>query len=79
MARFRLLLFFGAGAITATTVDTQSSSDSSGSTTLIVIAVVAAILGIVLAIPKIRHKVVPAVKKCRARHLDRDPQPEEGA
>ena len=44
-------------------MDTQSSSDSSGSTTLIVIAVVAAILGIVLAIPKIRHKVVPAVKK----------------
>ncbi len=59
----QLLLFFGAGAITATTVDTQSSSDSSGSTTLIVIAVIAAILGIVLAIPKLRHKVVPAVKK----------------
>jgi uncharacterized membrane protein YbhN (UPF0104 family) len=59
----QMILFLGAAAITSTAVETSSSSDSSGSTTLIVIAVVAALVGIVLAIPKIRGKVVPAVKR----------------
>jgi len=58
----QLTLFFGAAAITATTV-TRSSSDASGSKTLIAIAVVAAILGVLLSIPKIRHTVVPAVRR----------------
>jgi uncharacterized membrane protein YbhN (UPF0104 family) len=59
----QMALFLIAAAITATAVDTSSSSDSSGSTTLIVIAVVAALIGIVLLVPKIRGKVVPAVRK----------------
>ena len=59
----QMVLFFGAAAVTSTAVETSSSSDSSGSTTLIVIAVVAALVGIVLAIPKLRGKVVPAVKR----------------
>jgi uncharacterized membrane protein YbhN (UPF0104 family)/membrane-associated phospholipid phosphatase len=59
----QMALFLIAAGITATAVDTSSSSDSSGSTTLIVIAVVAALIGIVLFVPKIRGKVVPAVKK----------------
>jgi uncharacterized membrane protein YbhN (UPF0104 family)/membrane-associated phospholipid phosphatase len=59
----QMILFFGAAAVTSTAIETSSSSDSSGSTTLIVIAVVAALVGIVLAIPKLRGKVVPAVKR----------------
>jgi uncharacterized membrane protein YbhN (UPF0104 family) len=59
----QMALFLIAAAITATAVDTSSSSDSSGSTTLIAIAVVAALVGIVLFVPKIRGKVVPAVKR----------------
>ncbi|HEU5308409.1 MAG TPA: lysylphosphatidylglycerol synthase transmembrane domain-containing protein, partial [Acidimicrobiia bacterium] len=59
----QMILFLGAAAITSTAVETSSSSDSSGSTTLIVIAVVAALVGIVLAVPKIRGKVVPQVKR----------------
>jgi uncharacterized membrane protein YbhN (UPF0104 family)/membrane-associated phospholipid phosphatase len=59
----QMILFLTAAAITSTAVETSSSSDSSGSTTLIVIAVVAALVGIVLAVPKIRGKVVPAVKR----------------
>jgi uncharacterized membrane protein YbhN (UPF0104 family)/membrane-associated phospholipid phosphatase len=59
----QMILFFGAAAITSTAVDTGSSSDSSSSTTLIVIAVVAALIGIVLAVPKLRGKVVPQVKR----------------
>jgi uncharacterized membrane protein YbhN (UPF0104 family)/membrane-associated phospholipid phosphatase len=59
----QLALFLGAAAITSTAVDTSSSSDSSGSTTLIVIAVVAALVGIILGVPKLRGKVVPAVKR----------------
>jgi uncharacterized membrane protein YbhN (UPF0104 family)/membrane-associated phospholipid phosphatase len=59
----QLALFLIAAGITATAVDTSSSSDSSGSTTLIAIAVVAALIGIVLLVPKIRGKVVPAVTK----------------
>ncbi len=56
-------LFLIAAAITSTSIDNGSSSDSSGSTTLIAIAVVAALVGIVLFVPKIRGKVVPAVKR----------------
>jgi uncharacterized membrane protein YbhN (UPF0104 family) len=59
----QMALFLIAAAITATAVDTGSSSDSAGSTTLIAIAVVAALIGIVLMVPKIRGKVVPAVKR----------------
>jgi uncharacterized membrane protein YbhN (UPF0104 family) len=59
----QMILFLGAAAITSTAVETGSSSDSSSSTTLIVIAVVAALIGIVLAVPKIRGKVVPQVKR----------------
>jgi uncharacterized membrane protein YbhN (UPF0104 family)/membrane-associated phospholipid phosphatase len=62
----QMILFLGAAAITSTAVETSSSSDSSGSTTLIVIAVVAALVGIVLAVPKIRGKVVPQVKRAAA-------------
>jgi uncharacterized membrane protein YbhN (UPF0104 family) len=56
----QMVLFLGAAAITATSVD---SSDSGGSVTLGAIAVGAALVGVVLAIPKIRGKVVPAVKR----------------
>jgi uncharacterized membrane protein YbhN (UPF0104 family)/membrane-associated phospholipid phosphatase len=59
----QMALFLIAAAITSTAIETSSSSDSSGSTTLIVIAVVAALIGIVLFVPKIRGKVVPAVKR----------------
>jgi uncharacterized membrane protein YbhN (UPF0104 family)/membrane-associated phospholipid phosphatase len=59
----QMILFLGAAAITSTAVDTGSSSDSSSSTTLIVIAIVAALIGIVLAVPKLRGKVVPQVKR----------------
>ena len=59
----QMALFLIAAAITATTVDTSSSSDSSGSTTLIAIAVVAALIGIVLFVPKVRGKVEPAVRR----------------
>ena len=62
----QMALFLIAAPITATAVDTSSSSDSSGSTTLIAIAVVAALIGIVLFVPKIRGKVVPAVKRPRS-------------
>jgi uncharacterized protein (TIRG00374 family) len=59
----QMVLFLFAAAVTSTAIDTDSSSDSSGSTTLIVIAVVAALIGIVLLVPKIRGKVVPQVKR----------------
>ena len=59
----QMALFLIAATITATAVDTSSSSDSSGSTTLIAIAVAAALVGVVLFVPKIRGKVVPAVKR----------------
>jgi uncharacterized membrane protein YbhN (UPF0104 family)/membrane-associated phospholipid phosphatase len=57
----QMALFLIAAAITATTVDTSSSSSSS--TSLWVIVIVAVVVGIVLFIPKIRGKVVPAVTK----------------
>jgi glycosyltransferase 2 family protein len=59
----QMILFLTAAAITATAVDTSSSSDSSSSNTLLIIAIVAALIGIVLFIPKIKNKVVPAVKR----------------
>ena len=57
----QMMLFLIAASITATTVDTGGSD--SGSTSLLAIAVVAALIGIVLWIPKVRNKVVPAVKR----------------
>jgi len=59
----QMILFLGAAAITATAVDTSSSSDSSSSNALLVIAIAAALVGVVLFIPKIKNKVVPAVKR----------------
>ena len=41
----------------------SSSSDSGSSNALLIIAVVAALVGVVLFIPKIKNKVVPAVKR----------------
>jgi len=57
----QMILFLTAAAITATTVDTSSSSTDS--TSLWVIVAVAVGIGIVLGIPKIRGKVVPAVQR----------------
>jgi len=57
----QMILFLSAAAITATAVDTSSSSTDN--TSLWVIVAVAVIVGIVLGIPKIRDKVVPAVKR----------------
>ncbi len=57
----QMILFLTAAAITATAVDTSSSSSSS--TSLWVIVAVSVVVGIVLLVPKIRGKVVPAVKK----------------
>lgn len=59
----QMILFLGAAAITATAVDTSSSSDSSSSNALLAIAIGAALVGVVLFIPKIKNKVVPAVKR----------------
>jgi uncharacterized membrane protein YbhN (UPF0104 family) len=56
----QMVLFLVAASLTATSIDTGSSG---GSVTLGAIAVVAALIGVVLFIPKIRGKVVPAVKK----------------
>jgi uncharacterized membrane protein YbhN (UPF0104 family)/tRNA A-37 threonylcarbamoyl transferase component Bud32 len=57
----QMALFLIAAAITATAVQTSDSSTSNAS--LWAIALVAAGIGIVLAVPKIRGKVVPAVKR----------------
>jgi uncharacterized membrane protein YbhN (UPF0104 family)/membrane-associated phospholipid phosphatase/tRNA A-37 threonylcarbamoyl transferase component Bud32 len=57
----QMALFVIAAAITATAVDTSSSS--SDSTSLWIIAIVAALVGVVLFVPKIRGKVMPAVKR----------------
>jgi uncharacterized membrane protein YbhN (UPF0104 family)/membrane-associated phospholipid phosphatase len=59
----QMILFLGAAAITATAVDTGSSSDSSSSNALLIIAIVAALVGVVLFIPKVKNKVIPAVKR----------------
>jgi uncharacterized membrane protein YbhN (UPF0104 family) len=56
----QLALFLIAAAITATTVE---SSDSGVSVSLGAIAIGAALVGVVLWIPKVRSKVVPAVKR----------------
>jgi glycosyltransferase 2 family protein len=56
----QMALFLIAASITATKVDTGSDS---GGTSLIVIAVVAALIGVILWIPKVRNKIVPAVKR----------------
>jgi uncharacterized membrane protein YbhN (UPF0104 family) len=56
----QMVLFLVAAAITSTKVDTGGNS---GSVSLGAIAVGAALIGVVLAIPKIRGKVVPAVKR----------------
>ncbi|MET0895377.1 MAG: lysylphosphatidylglycerol synthase domain-containing protein, partial [Acidimicrobiia bacterium] len=58
----QMILFLIAVSVTATTFDFNSGS-SSGSASLWVIAIVAALIGIVLLVPKIRGKVVPAVKQ----------------
>jgi uncharacterized membrane protein YbhN (UPF0104 family)/membrane-associated phospholipid phosphatase len=55
-------LFLIAAAITATAVEPNSSAPSA-SQVLIAIAVIAALVGIVLWIPKVRGKVVPQVKR----------------
>jgi len=54
-------LFLIAAAITATAVDTSSSSTDN--TSLYAIAIGAAVIGVVLFVPKIRGKVVPAVTR----------------
>ena len=56
----QLVIFFAAAALTSTQVDLGGNS---GSVSLGAIAVGAALIGIVLAIPKVRGKVVPAVKR----------------
>ena len=71
----QMILFLIAAAITATSLD---SYDTGGSVTLGAIAVVAALIGIILWIPKVRNKVMPAAKKAAERHLGGAPQPEEG-
>lgn len=59
----QMILFLSAAAITATAVDSGSSSDSSSSNALLIIAIVAALVGVVLFIPKVKNKVVPAVTR----------------
>jgi uncharacterized membrane protein YbhN (UPF0104 family) len=56
----QVALFVIAAAVTATTVDV---SHNGGSVTLGAIALVAALVGVVLWIPKVRNKVLPAVKR----------------
>lgn len=58
----QMILFLTAAAITATAVDTSGPSID-GSEVLIIIALVAALLGIILKVPKLKNKIVPAVKK----------------
>jgi uncharacterized membrane protein YbhN (UPF0104 family) len=53
-------LFLLAAALTATSL---SSYDLGGSLSLGAIAVVAAVIGVILGIPKVRHTVVPALKR----------------
>jgi uncharacterized membrane protein YbhN (UPF0104 family) len=55
----QMVLFLAAAAITSTKVDTSNS----GGVSLGAIAVGAALIGVVLAIPKVRGKVVPAVQR----------------
>ena len=55
----QMVLFLVAAALTSTKVDTSNS----GGVSLGAIAVGAALIGVVLAVPKIRGKVVPAVRR----------------
>lgn len=57
----QLLLFLGAAAVTATSLDSYDLGG--GSASLWAIALIAAAIGIVLAVPRIRGKVVPAVTR----------------
>ena len=59
----QLILFFAAAAITATEPRQLRHGGDSGNASLWAIAIVAAVIGIVLFIPKIRGKVVPAVTR----------------
>jgi glycosyltransferase 2 family protein len=56
----QMILFVIAAAITATSLN---SYDTGGSVTLGAIAVVAALIGVILWIPKVRDKVMPAAKQ----------------
>jgi uncharacterized membrane protein YbhN (UPF0104 family)/membrane-associated phospholipid phosphatase/tRNA A-37 threonylcarbamoyl transferase component Bud32 len=56
----QMILFLVAAALTATTLDLTQNS---GSISLWSIAIGAALVGVVLWIPKVRNKVVPAVKR----------------
>ena len=56
-----MALFLIAATITATSIDSYNTGG--GSVTVGAIAVVAALIGIILWIPKVRNKVVPATKK----------------
>jgi uncharacterized membrane protein YbhN (UPF0104 family) len=57
----QLTLFLGAAALTATSLDNYDLGG--GSASLWIIALVAAAVGVILLIPKIRGKVVPAVTR----------------
>jgi uncharacterized membrane protein YbhN (UPF0104 family)/membrane-associated phospholipid phosphatase len=58
----QMILFLIAAAITATAVDTSGPSVD-GSQVLIAIALVAALIGIVMKVPKLKNKIVPAVTR----------------
>jgi uncharacterized membrane protein YbhN (UPF0104 family) len=57
----QMLLFLGAAAFTATSLSNYDIGG--GSISLGMIAVVAALIGVILMIPKVRGKVVPAVTR----------------
>lgn len=58
----QVILFVIALALSSTKVDTSNAS-SGGTASLWIIALVAALVGVVLWVPKVRSKVVPAVKR----------------
>lgn len=58
----QVILFVIAAALTSTKIDSSNAS-SGGTASLWAIAVVAALVGVVLWVPKIRTKVVPAVQR----------------
>jgi len=58
----QMILFLIAATITATAVESSGPSVD-GSQVLIGIALVAALIGIVMKVPKLKDKIVPAVKK----------------
>ena len=61
------ILLLTAAWISSTSLDLTSNAGTVG---LWAVAVIAALVGLVLLIPKVRGKVVPAVKPRRARHVD---------